>query len=64
MPTYRYRCDFCKQEFEEFQLITATGANCSQCGAFCVERIITGGSGLNFKGSGFYETDYKRKNQK
>lgn len=64
MPTYEYRCDVCGLEFEEFQSIAAEPLNvCPRCGGN-VHRLISGGGGLIFKGSGFYETDYKRKSWK
>jgi putative FmdB family regulatory protein len=57
MPTYWYRCQTCKHEFEEFQRITDSPVReCPKCGGV-VMRIITGGAGLIFKGSGFYITD-------
>ncbi len=57
MPTYEYRCPD-GHTFEEFQKITADpGAECPVCGAPS-ERLISGGAGLHFKGSGFYITDY------
>jgi putative FmdB family regulatory protein len=59
MPTYEYRCRTCKHEFEEFQSITDQPlTECPQCGGF-VERLISGGGGLLFHGSGFYITDYR-----
>lgn len=61
MPTYDYRCNSCKHEFEEFQKFSeATLVKCPSCGADALVRII-GGAGLVFKGSGFYLTDYKNK---
>jgi len=61
MPTYEYRCKSCDFEFEEFQSIVAEPlAVCPRCGG-AVYRMISGGVGLIFRGSGFYETDYKRK---
>ena len=61
MPTYEYRCEN-GHEFEEFQSIVAAPVEiCPQCGGK-VERLISAGSGLIFKGSGFYITDYGRKN--
>ncbi|MHC4914876.1 MAG: FmdB family zinc ribbon protein [Planctomycetota bacterium] len=61
MPTYEYRCAKCGHEFEEFQAITAEPIRkCPQCGKKAVERLIGTGAGIIFKGSGFYETDYKR----
>lgn len=59
MPTYWYRCQKCKHEFEEFQKITDSPVKeCPKCGGL-VLRVITGGAGLIFKGSGFYITDYR-----
>jgi putative FmdB family regulatory protein len=64
MPTYEYKCPKCGTEFELFQRITATaGAKCAKCGAKA-ERQLSGGTGLVFKGSGFYLTDYGRAGQK
>lgn len=61
MPTYEYRCKKCGYQFEKFQQITAEPLKkCPECGG-AVERLISGGAGIIFKGSGFYETDYKCK---
>jgi putative FmdB family regulatory protein len=61
MPTYGYRCPACGHEFDKFQKISdMTRAECPKCGMLG-ERLISGGAGVVFKGSGFYETDYKRK---
>ncbi|MFQ5633101.1 MAG: FmdB family zinc ribbon protein [bacterium] len=60
MPTYDYRCKKCGHAFEEFQSIVAEPIEtCPQCDGN-VERLINGGVGLIFKGSGFYLTDYAR----
>lgn len=60
MPTYEYECAKCGK-FEAFQNITAKPLRkCSRCGSK-VQRLIGTGSAVIFKGSGFYETDYKRK---
>jgi len=60
MPTYEYRCDACEHEFEEFQSITAKPLRkCPQCGRMKLRRLIGVGAGIIFKGSGFYETDYR-----
>ncbi|UCD63953.1 MAG: zinc ribbon domain-containing protein [Candidatus Zixiibacteriota bacterium] len=60
MPTYEYRCTDCGREFEEFQAISDPPITiCERCGGK-TERIISGGAGLIFKGSGFYITDYGR----
>jgi putative FmdB family regulatory protein len=61
MPTYEYACAQCGAEFELFQSIKddpLKSCNCGKQGA--VRRKIGRGSGIIFKGSGFYETDYKR----
>jgi len=60
MPTYDYQCQSCGHEFEVFQSISAEPLQrCPVCGSM-VRRLIRGGSGLIFKGSGFYITDYKK----
>jgi len=65
MPTYDYVCKKCGYEFEEFQGISEDPVRiCPQCGHMSVERKISGGSGLIFKGSGFYITDYSSGNGK
>ena len=64
MPTYQYKCSECDYRFEEFQLISEPAIEaCSKCGGK-VERIISGGAGFLFKGSGFYITDYRSDNYK
>jgi putative FmdB family regulatory protein len=61
MPTYEYECKKCGERFERYQSITAKPyAKCPECGGGARRRISAGG-GIIFKGSGFYETDYKRK---
>ena len=61
MPTYEYICKNCGYEFEEFQSISAEPIRiCPKCKGR-VERKISAGAGLVFKGSGFYITDYKNK---
>jgi putative FmdB family regulatory protein len=60
MPTYEYECEKCSKRFERFQSINAKPlAKCPDCGGRARRRISAGG-GVIFKGSGFYETDYKR----
>ncbi len=60
MPTYQYRCDECHHDFEEFQSIVDDPiSECPKCKGK-VHRVISGGAGLIFKGSGFYVTDYNR----
>jgi len=66
MPTYEYQCRKCGYRFEEFQrIVDPPIRDCPKCKIEgSVEQIISGGSGLIFKGSGFYETDYKRSSSK
>ena len=60
MPTYDYECDACDHAFEEFQSITAKLLRkCPACGKLKLRRLIGTGAGIIFKGSGFYETDYR-----
>jgi len=59
MPTYQYHCDDCGHEFEEFQSMTEDPILvCPRC-LGKPRRLISGGAGLLFKGSGFYATDYR-----
>lgn len=61
MPTYEYECDKCKKRFDIFQSMKADPVKkCPECGGK-FHRLIGGGSGIIFKGTGFYETDYKKK---
>jgi len=65
MPTYEYKCDACGHAFEQFQSITAGPIRkCPKCGKLKVRRLISTGAGLIFKGSGFYETDYRSESYK
>ena len=60
MPTYEYACGACDHKFEEYQSITAKPIRkCPECGKRSVERLLSGGAGFLFKGSGFYITDYR-----
>lgn len=62
MPTYEYECNACGHGFEHYQSITdAKLRKCPECGKFKLQRLIGSGAGVIFKGSGFYETDYKSK---
>ena len=62
MPTYEYACKTCGKEFEVFQSIKAEALTTCDCGrGGQVQRKIGRGAGIIFKGTGFYETDYKRK---
>ena len=65
MPTYEYQCDACGYRFERFQSITARSIRkCPECGKQKVQRLISAGAGFIFKGSGFYETDYRSEQYK
>lgn len=60
MPTYDYRCKACKHEFEEFQsMMDNPLRKCPKCGKLKLERLIGTGAAILFKGSGFYQTDYR-----
>ena len=60
MPTYDYHCEACGADFELFQSITANPIKkCPECGKNRVRRLIGTGAGIIFKGSGFYQTDYR-----
>lgn len=59
MPTYEYECRSCRHRFEQSQSMTAKpAAACPKCRK-PARRLISGGGGLLFKGSGFYATDYR-----
>ncbi len=65
MPTYDYECDACSHSFELFQSITAKHIRkCPECGKLKVKRLIGTGSTIIFKGSGFYQTDYRSEEYK
>ena len=60
MPTYEDQCSACDHSFELFQSIKARSVRkCPQCGKLKVRRLIGIGAGVIFKGSGFYQTDYR-----
>ena len=64
MPTYEYECEKCGHQFEKFQSITDEPVKrCPECRCK-VKKLIGAGAGLIFKGSGFYETDYRSDNYK
>ena len=61
MPTYDYECTSCGYRFEKFQSMNdSLLKTCPKCKE-SVRRLISAGSGIIFKGSGFYATDYKKK---
>jgi len=65
MPTYEYICENCGYEFERFQGITARAVRkCPKCGKKALKRLIGTGAGVIFKGSGFYQTDYRSESYK
>jgi len=60
MPTYEYRCNACEHTWDEFQSIKADPTKkCPECGKSKAQRMISAGGGIIFKGSGFYQTDYR-----
>lgn len=62
MPTYDYLCAACGHAFEEFQTMSEPVlTKCPKCGKRRLRRLFGTGAGIIFKGSGFYETDYKKK---
>jgi len=60
MPAYDHKCKECGRRFEPRQRMSEQPIEvCPECGG-TVERLISGGAGLIFKGSGFHATDYPR----
>ena len=60
MPTYDYVCQACEHAFELFQQMTdPVKKKCPECSKLKLRRLIGTGSGVIFKGGGFYETDYR-----
>ncbi|RIK82277.1 MAG: FmdB family transcriptional regulator [Planctomycetota bacterium] len=65
MPTYDYECDACGHEFELFQGITEpVKRKCPDCGKPKLRRLFGTGAAIVFKGSGFYQTDYRSESYK
>jgi putative FmdB family regulatory protein len=65
MPTYDYECDACGHEFELFQGINDPHQRkCPSCGKLKLRRLFGTGAAVVFKGSGFYETDYRSESYK
>jgi putative FmdB family regulatory protein len=61
MPTYPYQCRACGHRFEELQSFSEPPlTRCPECKKKKLERQFGGGGAIIFKGSGFYETDYRR----
>ncbi len=62
MPTYTYECKKCDSTQDEFHAMSASPqVVCISCGSGSMKRRLGTGAGIIFKGSGFYETDYKNK---
>ncbi len=68
MPTYEYECKTCGQVIDVFQSIKArplSKTHCPHCDAVrSVKRLISTGGAVLFKGSGFYQTDYRSESYK
>jgi putative FmdB family regulatory protein len=65
MPTYEYHCDACEHNFDEFQSINDKPLKkCPKCGKSKLRRIFGTGAAVLFKGSGFYQTDYRSESYK
>jgi putative FmdB family regulatory protein len=65
MPTYDYECDACNHTFELFQSISEPlKKKCPECGRLKLRRLFGTGAALLFKGSGFYQTDYRSESYK
>ncbi len=62
MPTYEYRCKFCHEITDAFQRMSDEQlVTCPHCGKDGLERIVSGGAGVIYKGEGWYVTDYSKK---
>ncbi len=65
MPTYEYQCDACDHHFDEFQSFSEKPLKkCPKCGKPKLRRLFGSGAGVIFKGSGFYQTDYRSESYK
>lgn len=65
MPTYEYHCDACEHHFDEFQSINDKPLKkCPECGKPKLRRVFGIGAAVIFKGSGFYQTDYRSESYK
>jgi putative FmdB family regulatory protein len=65
MPTYDYECSACGHEMELFQGINdAVKKKCPECGKLKLRRLFGTGAAIVFKGSGFYQTDYRSEGYK
>ena len=65
MPTYEYHCDACEHTFDEFQSMSDKPLKkCPKCGKLKLRRAFGIGAAVLFKGSGFYQTDYRSESYK
>ena len=65
MPTYDYQCDNCGHKFELFQSISdPVQKKCPECKKLKLRRLFGTGAAIVFKGSGFYQTDYRSESYK
>jgi putative FmdB family regulatory protein len=65
MPTYEYECDACRHRFEEFQSFKDDPlTKCPECKKKKLRRLLGTGAAVIFKGSGFYQTDYRSESYK
>jgi putative FmdB family regulatory protein len=65
MPTYEYQCDACEHNFDELQAYSDPPLKkCPKCGKPKLRRVYGAGGGIIFKGSGFYQTDYRSESYK
>ena len=65
MPTYEYHCDACEHNFDEFQSINDKPLKkCPKCKKSKLRRVFGAGAAILFKGSGFYQTDYRSESYK
>lgn len=65
MPTYEYECDACQHRLEEFQSMSEPALRkCPSCKKKKLRRLFGTGAAILFKGSGFYETDYRSESYK
>ena len=65
MPTYDYQCDACDHKFELYQGINdPVKRKCPECGRLKLRRLLGTGAAIVFKGSGFYQTDYRSESYK
>jgi len=65
MPTYEYQCDACNHNFDDFHSMSDKPlTKCPKCGKKKLRRVFGTGAAVIFKGSGFYQTDYRSESYK